>query len=95
MLRDCANPSCARRFRDDGLSTPLFSGSRVAGFDRTFSLCDLCLSFLVMCGDDFAPHQRPVACPFSTPNKDDALDRRSLDQPATERSFRIRTPAVA
>ena len=95
MLRDCANPSCARRFRGDGPSTPLFSGSRNASFDRTLSLCDRCLSFLVMCGDDFAPHQRPVARPFSTSNKDGAVDRRWLDQPATERSFRIRTPAVA
>ncbi len=95
MLRCCASPSCVHRFRGDGPSISLFSGSSIAGFDCTFSLCDHCLSFLVMCGDDVAPHQEPVACPFNTPNKDGTIDRRSLDQPATVRSFRIRTPAVA
>lgn len=95
MLRRCASTSCASCFRDDAPSTPLFSGRRIAGFDRTFSLCDLCLTFLVMCADDFAPHRRRVAGPFSTLNENGAIDRRSLEQPGTDRNFHIRMPAAA
>jgi hypothetical protein len=95
MSRLCASASCARRFRGDGPSTLLFSRSRIAGFDRSFSVCDLCLIFLVMCADDVVPSWKRVAGPFTKPNENGATDRRPTKQTGTDRNFRIRMPAIA
>jgi hypothetical protein len=95
MLRPSGSTSCARRFRGDGPSTPIFSRSRIAGFDCIFSLCDLCLSFLVMDADNFTPNRRREAGPITTPNKNGSIDLRPLEQSGTDRNLRIRMPAAA
>jgi hypothetical protein len=48
-----------------------------------------------MDADDFTPHRRREAGSITTPNKNGAIDRRPLEQPGTDRNFRIRMPAAA